>query len=128
MHQNKCLNRPNHLNLLDNSSIDHPIMKPVVCVAAFTLDQKLIVTKRAPNMAFGNAWVLPGGHLEPNETFQSGMSREFFEETGIQIDPENLKPYMVYENVPGGEVKKNQLIIFLMSTLDLSSKDIKFDL
>ena len=34
-------------------------------------------------MAFGNAWVLPGGHLEIDETLESGIVREVKEETGI---------------------------------------------
>jgi len=34
---------------------------------------------------FPNAWVLPGGHLDPGESLEYGVIREVFEETGISI-------------------------------------------
>lgn len=35
---------------------------------------------------------------------------------------------MIYENVPGGTVKQNQLIVFLKTQIDVDSKDIDFKL
>ena len=34
---------------------------------------------------FPGAWVIPGGHLEPNEDLEFGALRELREETGIDI-------------------------------------------
>jgi 8-oxo-dGTP pyrophosphatase MutT (NUDIX family) len=37
---------------------------------------------------FGVAWELPGGGMEPGETFAQAVSREVREETGLCIDPD----------------------------------------
>ena len=34
-------------------------------------------------MIFPNAWVFPGGHLDPFESLEQGAAREVFEETGV---------------------------------------------
>ena len=36
-------------------------------------------------MIFPNAWVIPGGHLDPQESLKEGGAREIIEETGICI-------------------------------------------
>ncbi|MBO5138643.1 MAG: NUDIX hydrolase [Bacilli bacterium] len=36
----------------------------------------------------------PGGHLEDSEDYLVGLKREIKEETGININTENLKPFM----------------------------------
>ena len=33
-----------------------------------------------------NKWVPPGGHIEPGELFHETVSREFCEETGLQVE------------------------------------------
>lgn len=49
-------------------------------------DGKVLLTKRSRKMrVFPLAWVLPGGHIEPYETLESGVIREIYEETGIRI-------------------------------------------
>lgn len=35
---------------------------------------------------FGNAWELPGGGMEPGESFSAAACREIREETGIELD------------------------------------------
>lgn len=60
-------------------------MKPAVCVIIISKDRKILLTKRQYNMSFSNAWVFPGGHLEPYETMEQGAAREVYEETGIFI-------------------------------------------
>lgn len=36
-------------------------------------------------------WVVPGGKIEPTETLQEAISREFFEETNLKLDNSALK-------------------------------------
>ncbi|MFC7177689.1 NUDIX domain-containing protein [Halosegnis marinus] len=38
----------------------------------------------------GDAWLLPGGMLEPGETHAEGATREVREETGVRIDTADL--------------------------------------
>lgn len=32
-------------------------------------------------------WIYPGGHVEPDETPSEAVRREFFEETGLEVEP-----------------------------------------
>lgn len=61
--------------------------KRVACVAVFR-DGKMLMGKRKDN----GRWTQPGGHLEPGEDPRAGAARELFEEAGIKLDPEVLKP------------------------------------
>ena len=48
------------------------------------LEGKLLLTRRPVHMRiFPNAWVLPGGKIDPGETLEECVIREIFEETGI---------------------------------------------
>jgi len=38
-------------------------------------------------------WGLPGGHLEPGESFETGAYRELEEETGVQLGQGELEPF-----------------------------------
>lgn len=58
---------------------------------------------------FPNAWVVPGGHIDPGESLEDGVIRELHEETGIYIKRKGniltyneqevlVKPYFAYES------------------------------
>ncbi len=58
-----------------------------------------------------NILQFPGGHLEINETFENCLKREVMEETGIEINDEEIKrPFMkvTYLNKDWPEVGKNR--------------------
>lgn len=61
---------------------------PVVVVAVVDDDRALFVKRaRAPEKG---CWSLPGGYLELDEPPQAGAARELREETGLEVDPEDL--------------------------------------
>lgn len=45
-------------------------------------DRKFLLTKRAFEPEIGT-WDIPGGFLEPDETFENGITREIHEELGV---------------------------------------------
>jgi 8-oxo-dGTP pyrophosphatase MutT (NUDIX family) len=50
--------------------------------------RQLLVLRRATSDSLPNYWEIPGGSLEPGESFAQAASRELEEETGIR--PNNL--------------------------------------
>ena len=84
---------------------------------------------------FPNAWVLPGGHLDPGENIEYGALREIREETGITDADYNLtklKPLIIYESAirryeyEGGPPVGGHIIIFFL--LQLSKKSFEVEL
>lgn len=49
-------------------------------------------------LSFGE-YQFPGGHVEDGETLQNALHRELLEETGMDIDTSNLKPFMLLEHL-----------------------------
>jgi ADP-ribose pyrophosphatase YjhB (NUDIX family) len=76
------------------------ISKHSVSVAGIVVreDDRVLVIKRDDN---GN-WEAPGGILELNESFESGVQREVLEETGLAVTVERLTG--VYKNLTHGIV------------------------
>lgn len=61
-------------------------------------DGRLLAIRRADN----GTWELPGGVLELNETPETGVAREVFEETGVHVEVDELTG--VYKNTARGIV------------------------
>lgn len=55
----------------------------------------LIRRKRAPGEGL---LALPGGHLNPDETFESACLRELYEETGLKFTPDNIVCSKIFDN------------------------------
>jgi 8-oxo-dGTP diphosphatase len=65
-------------------------MMPIATVGAIIeKDGRILLTKRNVEPYKGR-WVVPGGHIEPNETAINAVRREIKEETGLSIKPEFL--------------------------------------
>jgi 8-oxo-dGTP diphosphatase len=48
-------------------------------------DGKVLLTRRTPSQSFPFLWEFPGGKIEPGESPQAALAREFREEVGITI-------------------------------------------
>lgn len=55
--------------------------EPFAYTIAFSGDEFVMVRHR------GRAWEMPGGRLEPGESFEQAAVREFSEETGMALEP-----------------------------------------
>lgn len=59
---------------------------PVRVVGAVLVDQgKLLVARRAPHLARGGLWEIPGGKVEPGEGDGEALERELAEELGVEV-------------------------------------------
>jgi ADP-ribose pyrophosphatase YjhB (NUDIX family) len=47
---------------------------------------------------FPGCWVMPGGMLDPGESFQRAAAREVTEETGLQVEEGALRPVAAWES------------------------------
>lgn len=80
-----------------------PAVEAAGCFCKF--EEKLLFAKRHPEKAQGNTWSIPGGKIERGESPRTAIIREMVEETGLDIDEEDLEtigtlycrlPYMDY--------------------------------
>tara|TARA_Y100001970_G_scaffold179520_2_gene218552 strand:+ start:38353 stop:38745 length:393 start_codon:yes stop_codon:yes gene_type:complete len=56
---------------------------PTCCVGGIVIwEKKLLLIRRAHPPAQGY-WSIPGGHVEPGESWQGAVERELLEETGL---------------------------------------------
>jgi ADP-ribose pyrophosphatase YjhB (NUDIX family) len=55
---------------------------------------RVLLCRRASPPAAGR-WVLPGGFMESSETLEAAAARETYEETGVRLDPRELRLYAV---------------------------------
>lgn len=59
----------------------------VAAVGILIVDDQVLLLKRVDtDRMFPGQWGLPGGKVDPGETLEQACSREFQEETGIDVD------------------------------------------
>lgn len=54
--------------------------------AAIVRDGQVLCAQRSASMALPNKWEFPGGKIEAGESPQAALSREIFEELGVEVD------------------------------------------
>ncbi len=70
------------------------IERNVVRMVVLDADEHLLLfhTHDPVNPDLGQWWELPGGGIEPEETYQQAAVRELREETGILVEPGQVGP------------------------------------
>lgn len=103
---------------------DEDITEIVIRMKALIINNKNIFLGNENNI-----YQFPGGHLEDNETFEECLKREVLEETGIEIEDNEIKrPFMkvTYMNKDWPEVGKNrksEIYYYLIETTKRPNMD-----
>jgi dATP pyrophosphohydrolase len=86
IHHCFILNQPDPLLLIEN---EVPVSRrPISRTGVYGIamhDQKLLLVKQRKGPHSGK-WELPGGGIEPGETIEGALRREFYEEVGMSFD------------------------------------------
>ncbi len=73
--------------------VGHDLVMTVGCGVLIENDKgQVLLQKRSDT----GEWCVPGGALEPGETYKEAASREVFEEVGIKVDEEDLQLFGLY--------------------------------
>ena len=72
---------------------ERPVLRPAkaitplhVTTGVLAHEGLIFIQKRLPQGAWANLWEFPGGRIEPGESPEQAVVREFFEETGFQVE------------------------------------------
>jgi ADP-ribose pyrophosphatase YjhB (NUDIX family) len=72
-----------------------------VGVLLLPVDDGVLCVRRGIEPGLGML-AMPGGFLDVHETWQQGMARELFEETGVRVDPAEVRLLDALSVVPEG--------------------------
>jgi len=95
---------------------------PKIGVAVIALKGDKVLMGRRKNAHGEGTWQFPGGHLEPNESFEECAGRELQEETGIRIKNIRLGPYT---NDIFGKEQKHYVTLFVIGEYDSGSVEVR---
>lgn len=96
---------------------DEDITEVVIRTKALMINNKNIILGKENNI-----YQFPGGHLEENETFEECLRREVLEETGIEIDDNEIKrlfmkvTYLNKDWPAIGKNRKSEIYYYLIET------------
>lgn len=95
-----------------------PIIMTSAGVLIFNNENKLLLQQRTDN----GKWGLPGGSMEPGETFQETAKREAFEEVNLKV--KDLKLFDVFSGeqchyiYPNGDEIYNASTVFITKSFE----------
>jgi mutator protein MutT len=70
----------------------------IAATAAIIRDKRILLCKRAQReRKFAGYWSLPGGKLDPGESFSDAVKREIKEELGVEFIPEEELGFYLYK-------------------------------
>jgi len=80
-------------------------------------DDRVLLVRAAPFLTVAGQWFLPGGGLDHGEDPASGLRREFFEETGLEVDVGDLRGVLsdVFELPDGADLHTIRIIYGIRS-------------
>ena len=98
---------------------EHPRIDVMVDVVALTeADGALLVlVVRRGKPPFEGQWALPGGYLEVEEDLAPAAARELQEETGVELDPDELRQLAAY-GAPGRDPRNRTVSVAFVVELD----------
>ncbi len=86
----------------------------LVVAGALVKDGRLLLARRLDGDPLAGSWELPGGKVEPGETPDEALAREWREELGVRV--EEVEP-LSFASVPGGG-RHLTLLVFRVLSLD----------
>ena len=97
---------------------DHPRIDVMVDVVALTeADGELrVLVVRRGKPPFEGWWAVPGGYLEVDEDLAPAAARELHEETGIALDPDELRQLAAY-GAPGRDPRNRTVSVAFVAEL-----------
>lgn len=98
---------------------EHPRIDVTVDVVALTeVDGALhVLVVRRGSPPFEGQWALPGGYLEVDEGVAPAAARELSEETGIELDPDELRQLGAY-GAPDRDPRNRTISVAHLAELD----------
>ncbi|XP_041962937.1 nucleoside diphosphate-linked moiety X motif 17 isoform X1 [Alosa sapidissima] len=121
-----------YLTEIEAASLPDEILNRGVDVGVAILlqssNQKVLLTRRAASLRiFPNVWVPPGGHVELDETLLDAGLRELKEETGLELDPNDVASQLLglWESVyppmlSRGPPKRHHIVTYMLLHCSLS--------
>lgn len=96
-------------------------LRHVVIDAIIVKDNNLLMVKRSDSLVQGGKWGLIGGFVERDETLETALSREVFEETGYRL--KGIKFFTIIDSPKRhNDERQNISFVFICQAGDLEGK------